>query len=81
MKNSIEKKESSAELIRHVTDRPGHDRTYTIDAIKINNELGWFPSVKFEESLNQTVDWYLNNQSWLDNVKHGIYQSYYQNMC
>ncbi|CAF1027809.1 unnamed protein product [Rotaria sordida] len=70
-------KGSSAELIKYVTDRPGHDRRYAIDATKINNELGWFPSVKFEEGLNQTVDWYLNNQSWLDNVKHGIYQSYY----
>ncbi|CAF1375753.1 unnamed protein product [Rotaria magnacalcarata] len=74
-------KGSSAELIRHVIDRPGHDRRYAIDTTKINNELGWFPSVKFEEGLNQTVDWYLNNQSWLDNVRHGIYQSYYQNVC
>ncbi|CAF1343430.1 unnamed protein product [Rotaria sordida] len=70
-------KGTSAELIKYVTDRPGHDRRYAIDATKITNELGWFPSVKFEEGLNQTVDWYLNNQSWLDNVKHGIYQSYY----
>ncbi|CAF3600677.1 unnamed protein product [Rotaria sp. Silwood1] len=73
-------KGSSVELIRHVADRPGHDRRYAIDATKINNELGWFPSVKFQEGLNQTVDWYLNNQSWLDHVKHGIYQSYYQNV-
>lgn len=67
----------SASLITYVTDRPGHDRRYAIDASKINSELGWSPSVTFEQGLSETLDWYLNNQDWLDNVTSGSYQQYY----
>ncbi|MFY8009695.1 MAG: GDP-mannose 4,6-dehydratase, partial [Flavobacterium sp.] len=57
--------------------RPGHDLRYAIDASKINTELGWKPSVTFEEGLAQTIDWYLANETWLKNVTSGAYQSYY----
>jgi dTDP-glucose 4,6-dehydratase len=67
-------------LIKHVTDRPGHDRRYAIDAGKIINELGWKPSVSFEEGINKTMDWYLQNQHWLANVVSGDYQTYYESM-
>ena len=63
-----------------VTDRAGHDLRYAIDAHKIMNELGWQPSLQFEEGLEKTVDWFLANQEWLDNVTSGAYQSYYQGM-
>ena len=69
---------ASEELITFVKDRPGHDKRYAIDAGKINKELGWEPSLQFEEGLRKTVDWYLNNQRWLDNVTSGQYQNYYQ---
>ena len=69
---------TSEELITFVKDRPGHDKRYAIDAGKINKELGWEPSLQFEEGLRKTVDWYLNNQRWLDNVTSGEYQNYYQ---
>jgi dTDP-glucose 4,6-dehydratase len=65
-------------LITYVKDRPGHDRRYAIDARKINKELGWQPSVTFEEGLSETVDWYLENTEWLKNVTSGAYQDYYQ---
>lgn len=68
----------SAELITYVKDRPGHDRRYAIDANKIKNELGWEPSVTFEEGLSKTIDWYLQNQEWLDHVTSGDYQKYYE---
>jgi len=68
----------SASLITYVTDRPGHDRRYAIDASKINRELGWAPSVTFEQGLSLTLDWYLSNQDWLDNVTSGAYQRYYE---
>jgi dTDP-glucose 4,6-dehydratase len=67
----------SASLITYVTDRPGHDRRYAIDASKIKQELGWEPSVTFEQGLSLTLDWYLNNQDWLDSVTSGAYQQYY----
>jgi len=67
-------------LIKHVTDRPGHDRRYAIDAGKIINELNWQPSVSFEQGLNRTIDWYLENQQWLSNVVSGDYQKYYRQM-
>ena len=70
---------TSEKLISYVKDRPGHDRRYAIDASKINKELGWKPSVTFEEGLSETIDWYLNNQEWLDHVTSGDYQKYYQN--
>ena len=68
---------SSESLITYVKDRPGHDKRYAIDASKINNELGWEPSLQFAEGLEKTVDWYLNNQDWLTNVTSGEYQKYY----
>lgn len=67
-------------LIKHVTDRPGHDRRYAIDAGKIINELGWRPSVDFEEGLNKTIDWYLHSQQWLENIVSGDYRKYYESM-
>ena len=69
---------NSQELITYVKDRPGHDLRYAIDASKINKELGWKPSVTFEEGLEQTIDWYLSNQEWLNNVTSGAYASYYE---
>jgi dTDP-glucose 4,6-dehydratase len=70
----------SKALIKHVTDRPGHDRRYAIDATKIMRELKWKPSVTFEEGINKTVDWYLENHEWLSNVVSGDYQKYYELM-
>ncbi|MBA7637714.1 dTDP-glucose 4,6-dehydratase [subsurface metagenome] len=67
-------------LIRHVTDRPGHDRRYAIDASKIIRQLNWQPSVSFEEGIEKTIDWYLQNQKWLANVVSGEYQQYYESM-
>jgi dTDP-glucose 4,6-dehydratase len=67
----------SAELITYVKDRPGHDLRYAIDASKINTELGWKPSVTFEQGLARTIDWYLANEAWLKNVTSGAYQNYY----
>ena len=67
----------SEQLITFVKDRPGHDLRYAIDASKINNELGWEPSVTFEEGLAISIDWYLENDAWLKNVTSGAYQSYY----
>jgi dTDP-glucose 4,6-dehydratase len=69
---------TSEQLITYIKDRPGHDRRYAIDATKINKELGWKPSVTFEEGLKQTIDWYFENQKWLNNVTSGNYQSYYE---
>ncbi|MDI9308950.1 MAG: dTDP-glucose 4,6-dehydratase [Limnohabitans sp.] len=71
-------KGESAELITFVKDRPGHDLRYAIDASKINKELGWKPSVTFEEGLEQTIDWYLSNTEWLNNVTSGEYAKYYE---
>ena len=68
---------SSAKLITLVKDRPGHDLRYAIDASKINKELGWKPSVTFEEGLSKTIDWYLENKNWLSNVTSGEYKNYY----
>jgi len=68
---------SSAKLITYVTDRAGHDLRYAIDSSKLQNELGWKPSLQFEEGLAKTVDWYLQNEDWLNNVTSGNYQNYY----
>ncbi len=68
----------SEKLITYVKDRPGHDLRYAIDASKINKELGWSPTVTFEEGLNKTIDWYLNNNEWLKNVTSGDYLKYYK---
>ncbi|MFM1744080.1 MAG: dTDP-glucose 4,6-dehydratase, partial [Bacteroidota bacterium] len=70
---------TSAQLIRFVKDRAGHDLRYAIDASKLKRELGWEPSLQFEEGLERTVDWYLTNGDWIRNVTSGEYQHYYQN--
>ena len=69
----------SEKLITFVKDRPGHDKRYAIDATKLNQDLGWKPSVTFEEGLSKTIDWYLDNKDWLENVTSGDYQKYYEN--
>lgn len=73
-------KGASRALITYVKDRPGHDLRYAIDASKINKELGWKPSVTFEEGLERTVDWYLSNAEWLTHVTTGDYKEYYKKM-
>jgi dTDP-glucose 4,6-dehydratase len=71
-------KGTSEKLITYIEDRPGHDLRYAIDASKINQNLDWKPSVTFEEGLSRTIDWYLNNNDWLENVTSGEYKDYYQ---
>lgn len=71
---------TSDKLITYVTDRAGHDLRYAIDSTKLKNELGWEPSLQFEEGIEKTVKWYLDNQEWLDNVTSGEYEKYYQKM-
>jgi dTDP-glucose 4,6-dehydratase len=61
-----------------VKDRAGHDLRYAIDATKIKNELGWTPSITFEVGLEKTVEWYLNNEDWLNNITSGSYKEYYE---
>jgi dTDP-glucose 4,6-dehydratase len=68
------------DLITYVSDRKGHDLRYAIDSSKITKELGWMPSLQFEEGIEKTVRWYLDNQDWLDNVTSGDYQLYYESM-
>lgn len=70
---------TSEQLITYVKDRPGHDLRYAIDATKIKKDLGWIPSVTFEEGLEETIDWFLNNKIWLENVINKEYLSYYEN--
>jgi dTDP-glucose 4,6-dehydratase len=71
-------KGDSEALITFIKDRPGHDKRYAIDASKINEELGWEPSVTFEQGLLKTVDWYLQNPAWIEAVVSGRYQEYYK---
>ena len=71
---------ASLDLITHVTDRKGHDMRYAIDSRKLQRELGWEPSLQFEEGIERTVRWYLDNQEWMDNVTSGAYQHYYDDM-
>ena len=71
---------SSLDLITYVTDRAGHDLRYAIDSTKLQKELGWEPSLQFEEGIEKTVRWYLDNQEWMDNVTSGDYQQYYEQM-
>ena len=68
---------SSEKLITYVKDRAGHDLRYAIDSSRINNQLGWEPKINFEKGIEKTVDWYLQNEQWLDRVTSGAYQSYY----
>ena len=70
----------SAKLITYVTDRAGHDLRYAIDATKLKNELGWMPSLQFEEGISRTIDWYLENKEWLEHVTSGGYREYYEKM-
>jgi len=70
----------SRDLIQFVTDRPGHDRRYAIDATLLRRELGWEPSILFEEGLAQTIQWYTQNTEWVEDVRSGSYSSYYQKM-
>ena len=69
---------TAQELITYVKDRPGHDKRYAIDANKLKNELGWEPSLQFEEGLAKTIAWYLKNEKWMDNITSGDYQNYYK---
>jgi dTDP-glucose 4,6-dehydratase len=71
---------TSASLITYVKDRSGHDMRYAIDATKLETELGWKPSITFEEGLEKTVDWYLENEDWVKEVTSGDYQKYYDSM-
>jgi dTDP-glucose 4,6-dehydratase len=71
---------SSEKLLTYVTDRAGHDKRYAIDASKLEAELGWKPSITFEQGLERTVDWYLENQEWVSKVTSGAYQTYYEQM-
>lgn len=79
IKNNVDE-EVNENLIRHVTDRKGHDRRYGIDPEKIKNELGWYPETTFEIGIKKTLKWYLDNKAWMDNVTSGNYQDYYKNM-
>ena len=74
------KEDEDLSLITYVTDRAGHDLRYAIDSTKLQRELGWEPSLQFEEGIEKTVRWYLEHQDWLDNVTSGDYQKYYENM-
>ena len=69
----------SEKLISFVSDRAGHDMRYAIDASKLEKDLGWKPSITFEKGLEKTVDWYLNNQEWVNHIVSGDYKAYYQN--
>ncbi len=81
MDEKLDREEGTSEkLITFVTDRAGHDLRYAIDSSKLQKELGWKPSLQFEEGINRTIDWYLANQEWLDNVTSGNYQKYYDSM-
>ncbi|TAH31008.1 MAG: dTDP-glucose 4,6-dehydratase [Cytophagales bacterium] len=81
MDRKLNREEGESEkLITYVTDRAGHDLRYAIDATKIMEELGWKPSLQFEEGIEKTIDWYLENKTWLDNITTGAYQNYYKEM-
>lgn len=72
------KSKTSQQLIRYVKDRPGHDLRYAIDATKLKNELGWQPSLQFEQGIEKTIDWYLENETWTQRIINGDYQEYYK---
>jgi dTDP-glucose 4,6-dehydratase len=71
---------TSEKLITYVTDRAGHDLRYAIEATKIMNELGWKPSLQFEEGIEKTIDWYLANRQWMEEITSGQYMKYYEGM-
>ena len=68
----------SEDLIKYVTDRPGHDMRYAIDPTKIHKELGWLPATKFNDGIKKTIKWYLDNKAWWQNILNGQYQEYYE---
>lgn len=68
----------SEDLITYVTDRPGHDRRYAIDSTKAERELGWKITYNFEDGIKETIDWYINNQDWIEDIKNGNYQKSYK---
>lgn len=76
----LDKLGKSEELISYVSDRPGHDRRYAIDPAKIHKELGWLPETTFETGIQKTVDWYLENRTWWENIISGEYKNYYEKM-
>jgi len=76
----LEKLDKDAGLVRHVKDRPGHDRRYAIDSSKIRTELGWWPEMPFQEGMADTIDWYLRNEPWWQKIKSGEYREYYERM-
>ena len=79
MDSALCKDEGTSEaLITYIKDRPGHDKRYAIDANKLKSELGWEPSLQFEEGLEKTIAWYLDNENWMDNITSGDYQNYYK---
>ena len=78
MDKKLNLKNSSKKLIKNVSDRPGHDLRYAIDASKIKKMLGWVPNYTFNEGLEKTIHWYLNNQDWLNKVTSGEYMKYYK---
>jgi dTDP-glucose 4,6-dehydratase len=78
MKNLEGRSGESEQLITYVTDRPGHDARYAIDATKLKTELGWEPTQPFEMLLSKTIDWYLQNETWLNQVTSGDYMKYYE---
>lgn len=73
-------KGTSKKLITYVKDRAGHDMRYAIDSSKISRELGWLPSLQFEEGLSKTIDWYLENEEWMNRITSGVYLKYYDQM-
>lgn len=78
VKTVIHELGKSEDLIEYVTDRPGHDMRYAIDPTKIHNELGWLPETKFEDGIKKTIQWYLDNKTWWENIISGEYQNYYE---
>ena len=80
VKTVLDKLGKSEEFISYVTDRPGHDRRYAIDPTKIHEELGWLPETTFETGIQKTIDWYLENRTWWENIISGEYANYYEKM-
>ena len=80
VKTIIKELGKSEDLIKFVTDRPGHDRRYAIDPTKIHNELGWLPATKFDDGIKKTIDWYLTHKSWWEKIISGEYKDYYDKM-
>ena len=80
VKTILEQLGKPESLITYVTDRPGHDMRYAIDPTKIHNELGWYPVTKFNDGIKTTIQWYLDNRQWWENILKGDYQNYYERM-